>query len=241
MLRATLTRAMAACAVGSFAGGCSLLVDLDGFGGGTRTDGGGNGRVDGGSDAFVDTVGRDAGSDAALGPCVPSGTVLQKVLTPTAAVDDGRVGTVAWIASGNALNVDGSLARTASMSGSVGTHWLRTSGFGASLPPRSIVRGFVVQVTRKASFRDEIGDQAIALVKAGVPGSGKVAQGSWGTTLDTVSYGSASELWGTTWTPADVNAGDFGAAVAARGLPAADETASVDAVAITVHYEPCAP
>lgn len=241
MLRPTFTRAMAAGAVGLLAGGCSLLVDLDGFGGSTRTDGGGNGRADGGSDALVDTPAKDAGGDAALGPCVPSGTVVQKVLTPTAAVDDARVGTVAWIATGNAFTVDGSLARTASMSGSVGTHWLRTSGYGASLPARSIVRGFVVQLTRKASFRDEIGDQAIALVKAGVPGAGKVAPGSWGTTLDTVSYGSATELWGATWTPADVNAGDFGAAVAARGLPAADETASVDAVTITVHYEPCAP
>ena len=235
---------MAACAVGLLVGGCSLLVDMDGLGGGApRGDGG---RADAGGDAFIDAEARDASTEAGdaatpPGPCIPSGAVTQKVLTPSVAVDDARVGSVGWIGASNALTLDGALARTASMSGSVSSHWLRTSGYDASIPARSIVRGFVVRVTRKASFKDEIGDQSIAIVKGNVPGTGKVAQGSWGTTLDTIAYGSPTELWGTTWTPADVNAAGFGAAVAARGLPAADETASVDAVTITVHYEPCAP
>ncbi|NOU29800.1 MAG: hypothetical protein HOO96_17995 [Polyangiaceae bacterium] len=247
MLRPTFARGMAACAVGLLAGGCSLLVDMDGLGGGApRGDGGGTGRTDAGGEAFIDGGPKDGSTDAGdaaipPGPCVPSGLVMQTTLKPSAAVDDARVGSVAWIGASNALALDGALAHTASMSGSVSSHWLRTSGYGATLPARSIVRGFVVQVTRKASFKDEIGDQSIAMVKAGVPGTGKVAQGSWGTTLDTITYGSPTELWGTTWTPADVNATDLGVAIAARGLPAADETASVDAVTLTVHYEPCAP
>jgi hypothetical protein len=233
--------------VAGIMGGCSVLVDLNDLAGGTRGASGDGGRGTdaatdvGDSGTVADAAAPDSGVPLDAGPCVPSGTVENKVVTPTAAVDDARMGSIAWLDVGNATVNDGAFARTGSMTGMVSTHWLRTSGFGAALPARSIVRGFIVRVTRKASFVDEIGDQSIAMAKAGVPGTGRVAAGSWPTTPNTVSYGSASDLWGTTWTPTDVNAADFGVAIAARGLPASDETASVDGVALTVYFERCAP
>jgi hypothetical protein len=54
-----------------------------------------------------------------------------------------------------------------------------------------------------------------------------------------VTYGSSTDLWGTTWTPADINAAGFGAALAVTEISSrgANETAHVDHITITVHYD----
>ena len=43
-------------------------------------------------------------------------------------------------------------------------------------------------------------------------------------------------MWGTTWTPADVNASNFGVRVIAKNVAAASTTANVDYISITVTY-----
>ncbi len=42
----------------------------------------------------------------------------------------------------------------------------------------------------------------------------KANSATWTTTESTVSYGGAADLWGATWTPADINDADFGAVLA---------------------------
>ena len=69
----------------------------------------------------------------------------------------------------------------------------------------------------------------------------KATTDTWPEPTKTVTYGTATDTWGTTWTPADVNAPSFGAAVAARGAMAASETASVDRISVTVYFERCKP
>jgi Tfp pilus assembly protein PilX len=81
-------------------------------------------------------------------------------------------------------------------------------------------------------------DGTVQLLKAGAPvGNNKAVASTWSTTTSTqVNYGTASDLWGTTWTAADLNASNFGLRFAAKNTGAGTATASLDWVDITVTY-----
>ncbi len=82
-------------------------------------------------------------------------------------------------------------------------------------------------------------DLTVQLLKAGSPvGSNKASSSGWSTSKTTVNYGSTSDLWGTTWTAADLNASNFGLRFAAKNVVTgvAAVTASLDYVSITVTY-----
>ena len=77
-----------------------------------------------------------------------------------------------------------------------------------------------------------------SMMIAGSPvGSNKASGSTWSTTTSTtVTYGSSSDLWGTTWTAADLNATNFGLRFAAKNTGAGTATASLDYVYVTVTY-----
>jgi len=80
-------------------------------------------------------------------------------------------------------------------------------------------------------------DATVQLLKAGTAvGTNKAVASTWSTTSSTITYGSATDLWGTTWTAADLNATNFGLRFAAKNLGAAIATASLDWVSVTVTY-----
>jgi hypothetical protein len=59
----------------------------------------------------------------------------------------------------------------------------------------------------------------------------------WPTTLETVTYGGPTDKWGGEWTPADINAGGFGVALAATYTgQTGSEQARVNSILVTVHY-----
>ena len=65
----------------------------------------------------------------------------------------------------------------------------------------------------------------------------KAMPGVWSVAETTQTYGGPSDLWGSTWTPAEINAGGFGVAFAATYTGATgSEAARVDAIRVTVHY-----
>ena len=73
--------------------------------------------------------------------------------------------------------------------------------------------------------------------QGGLPGRKQQGGGqAWSTTSSTVNYGSSADLWGTTWTAADLNAANFGLRFAAKNVGAASATASLDYVSVTVTY-----
>ena len=77
-------------------------------------------------------------------------------------------------------------------------------------------------------------DHAVKLMKGGTIGGADLASlATWPTSDAYLTYGGATTLWGLDWTPADINASNFGAAVAAR---VQNGTARVDHVRITVYY-----
>jgi len=123
------------------------------------------------------------------------------------------------------------------------SHYLVASGMNFALPPQSIITGIEVSVTRRegTSAYGAIKDRSIKIVKGGTISGTEHSTGAvWGnTTATTVTYGSSTDLWGTTWTPADINAATFGAAIAVTEISSrgASETAYIDNITITVHYD----
>jgi len=77
-------------------------------------------------------------------------------------------------------------------------------------------------------------DHAVRLMKGGVIGGNNLASATaWPTTDGYQTYGGATELWGQGWSVADVQASNFGGAIAAR---VQNGTARVDHMRITVFY-----
>ena len=70
------------------------------------------------------------------------------------------------------------------------------------------------------------------------PGSDKASTTDWTTSDSTRTYGASNDLWGTTWTEAQVEASNFGIRLKVRNLTTSSRTASVDHVQIRVYYQP---
>jgi Family of unknown function (DUF6701) len=181
-----------------------------------------------------------------LGALVWSGgaSALTQTATPTTCSDVTGIGTVTWNNPNDAVSSNDVYA-SATVSGST-THYLRCTGYGFSIPIGSTINGITVSVERKASSSGNWGanDAAMRIVKAGVIGNTDFSTGTTYPNIDTVEdHGSATELWGETWTAADINATNFGAALAATRFAwwGAAITVTVDVIQITVDYTPPSP
>jgi len=82
---------------------------------------------------------------------------------------------------------------------------------------------FTVSANYLSTGGSEINDYAVRIVKDGSIGStDKSISGNWSTTNSYASYGSSSDLWGETWSPADINGSTFGFVIS--GAPAGSGT-----------------
>ena len=111
---------------------------------------------------------------------------------------------------------------------------LTASAFGFTLPANALVVGIQVDIERKRGG-NPITDNSIRLVKAGTPvGDNATRDEIWLFTEGTITFGGATDLWGTTWTYGDINNAGFGVALVVNmvdlGYP------SVDHIQITVTY-----
>jgi hypothetical protein len=85
-------------------------------------------------------------------------------------------------------------------------------------------------------------DSSVKLLKNNsAVGTDHAASTPWGSIESTATYGGSADLWGTTWTPADVNGSTFGVQLTAKNVAAAAATAAVDFVQITVTYSAASP
>ena len=125
------------------------------------------------------------------------------------------------------------------------TDYLTVTNLGLTIPSTNTICGVVVTINRRNFSLVTLGssaatDNSILLVKGGSRvGTDHAATAvSWPTTAATASYGASNDLWGTTLTPTDVNASDFGVAISAKlvarflGL---GFTAQIDEVTVTVY------
>jgi len=165
---------------------------------------------------------------------------LQKYPTTTSTVNGSGSGG-SWSNPAN-IFTDNAAVATASYlldggGSKVGLADLKATGFGYTLPSNAVIDGFMVEVEVTNSNRWMESGSTIKLMKAGsVVGSNKAGTGSSASGVWT--YGGPTDLWGTTWTPADVNNATFGFNGNYDSVTSspADFTISIDYVRITVYY-----
>lgn len=149
-------------------------------------------------------------------------------------MDDAGVGTTAWTNPGNAAASDNAYA-TCSLSSNVQSHYLKATNFGFSIPTGAAIAGIVVEIER-SQVDSGISDNRVRIVKGGVIGSTNKTEGAWPTSDAYQTYGADDDLWGETWTAADINSSGFGVAISAINTNVFGRVASIDHVRITVYY-----
>ena len=144
-----------------------------------------------------------------------------------------------WSSITNAAPSDNAYASFGNLTGGVGsyTDYLVATGFGFAIPSGVTIEGIIVTVER-SDPNVRTSDYSIRIVKGGVIGASEHSSGSPYLTLDQYqAYGGSIDLWGETWTEADINASNFGVAIAAqRSNPGGTTAGRVDDIQITVFY-----
>lgn len=110
--------------------------------------------------------------------------------------------------------------------------------FEFDVPSDATIVGISATIHHAGGGAEEASDQVVRIVKGGVIGeTGREKPGYWPLEITPEPYGGPDDLWGETWTPADVNSESFGLAIAA--LPAdSGGRAYVDVAYLEVHYRP---
>lgn len=153
------------------------------------------------------------------------------------------VPTFCWSSPGNITANDGVFA-TVAMAASGNSNELQGTNFGFSIPAGSTINGITVEINKKAvSGVGSPTDVDVTMLKSGVAtGSNLGHTGSsngWLTAGATDTYGGTGTLWGTTWTPADINATGFGAQISCvEWTGGGGATGGVDFIRITVTFTP---
>lgn len=157
--------------------------------------------------------------------------------------NDAAVGAVAWGSPGNAALEDGVLATAALALNDVTQYLAATNfGFAGRIPADAAINGIAVDVVRVAANQTTVKDNSVRIVKGGsVAGTEQATTTAWNTlTLRHDTYGGATDLWGLSWTPADIVASTFGIALSAKDVfdEGGGSAASIDCVYVTVYFTP---
>lgn len=146
----------------------------------------------------------------------------------------------AWSDPAKAAVADGDYALAAGLSGDDLTDDLAASQLGLSVPDGAIIHG-VTLVVRRGGMNGvgKLVDSHVQLLNGGARGGSSRSSTPWATGVADATYGGPEDLWGHGWTPAEVNAPGFGAALAVEYQGSGNDWARVDGFSVTVHY--CAP
>src|SRR5215470_12927072 len=154
------------------------------------------------------------------------GTLVTTVITaqPAGPLSGGTFANLAiggsktsWSNVANVATSNDVYATIGNISGSVGgfSDYLIVSNFGFAIPAGNQIDGIVVEVER-SDANSRTSDLHIQLIKNSlITATDKAAAGAWPAIDAYQSYGTATDLWGNTWTPSDINATNFGVAIAA--------------------------
>lgn len=149
-----------------------------------------------------------------------------------------------WANPSNVLaSADAATAQVYSGSPTAVTSNLLVQGFGFAVPDQSTIAGIGVEILRcRTSTGAPSGtpqDNDVYLLKAGsAVGDDKASSDAWpDTTPGAATYGGAADRWGTTWTPAEINAAEFGVKLRAQVTGGIDGFAMlVYSIRVTVYY-----
>jgi len=146
------------------------------------------------------------------GQCISAGPN-----NPSSSSNNTTIGTVNLSNTGNVYVSDNSRASGTALVLGNKTHYLVSSGYGFSLPSYAVICGITVDIEKRATgLLQDVEDYSVRIVKGStVMGDDKAQPGTWGFSDAYVSYGGPSDLWGVSWTHADINSSNFGVEISA--------------------------
>lgn len=144
-----------------------------------------------------------------------------------------------WGGTGGAESPGGGSASITLSNGNY-SRYLYCSDYGFNIPAAAVITGITVTVSRSVSttFLSSSTDRSVRLVQGGnATGDDKATNISYTTSLVDAVYGDSTDLWGRGWTPAQINANNFGAAFSTQTTAFfVTPTISVDVISIAVTY-----
>jgi hypothetical protein len=147
----------------------------------------------------------------------------------------------------NALVSDNTFSSAASLASLFNktTDYLQVKNFGFNIPTGATICGIEAQVVRSATDIDIlligawVRDYDVRIIKNNaLEGSNQKQSSGWSSSPATATYGGVNALWGTTWSPTEVNSSDFGFSISAEiktgiGLL---PVVNIDYISLTVYY-----
>ena len=165
--------------------------------------------------------------------------------SPTSADGSSQAGggTITWTNPTYATSSDNYRA-TAALPKGVISYYLQVTGFNFNIPTNARIDGIVVEVERSiAETTTYTKDNSIKIIQGGAISGNEYADTATAWPINSgdayATYGGSSDLWGLSWTAADINSSNFGVAVQAKNTKvkaAFTNTAQVDHIRITVYY-----
>lgn len=140
-----------------------------------------------------------------------------------------------WTNPGNVVSSNNSYASCGTLSPGSPTDYLAATNPGFSIPGTDTIDGIEVNVEASRSS-GTANITAIALTKNGSSALGNKTPAQALTGTDVVyTFGGPADLWGQSWTPAEINASTFGAMVVCLGTPPSGGAPRIDHITITVY------
>jgi hypothetical protein len=172
------------------------------------------------------------------GPLNPASFANNNTTCPFAYTSVAHIAPSGNVATSNNINASASHCDCCDTQ----TSCLEARNYGFTIPGTATITGIRVDVERRrsAAAGGYIEDNGVMILKGGVySGPNKANYGvNWPTTDAYVSYGGLGDLWGTTWTPADINSAAFGVAIASISYTCGSAmTSFVDHIRMTVFYD----
>ena len=110
---------------------------------------------------------------------------------------------------------------------------LKAENFGFSIPENAVING--IEYHLDVLSGTNVTDNRIFLAKTGTTIAGTDL--AFNNPLTSRTYGSSSNLWGTTWTPAEINNPEFGLVFHAGIIDTGTlPSVSIDSLSVNVHY-----
>ena len=171
----------------------------------------------------------------------PIGQTASGPRSPASGTNETSEGTVAWSNPGNILASDDVWATVSLDQGTLEeSQRLLAQQFGDTIPGGATILGIVIEVEGNQTAGGNAPTEAVRLWKAGTGavGNTKSQTRSLSGGDFVLTYGAPNDLWGTTWTPAEIN--DIGSGAFVRELtnpgPTATVTVRIDRIRRTVYY-----
>ena len=109
--------------------------------------------------------------------------------------------------------------------------------FNFNVPTNAVITGIAFSIETSVAWRNVWRDFRVYLVKGGtISGNNKATLVYFGAGKETRNYGGSADLWGTTWTPANINDSNFGFKFSAEIIPDDNSQLRVFKTMLTVYY-----